>query len=339
MNGMPTAALAPLPGPDHGVPPASDQLGFGPPVFGAPGAPGAPVPNPGSSRMRLGAIVGAISVGLAAGALWGGLGPVPSKSPSEVRLEAISFAGDSPFMPPVGEDRSGVFAPANTAGTFSGDTPGLFAADENKPSCDTRTLISNLQSDPGKAGAWADAVGIASTDIPAYVDTLNPVVLRSDTAVTQYGYENGTFVPYPAVLEAGTAAFVNSRGEPRAKCFSGNPLSGTPALENVSYVGSTWKNFAPKTVTYVKPAPVVIKVYVYVDIDRHTSYHHDSKPSWGHDDRSWCDRHPDSDKCDHHGGKDHDGDGHGNGGGKDHDGDDHGNGGGKDHDGDGQGGK
>lgn len=333
MNGMPPAPLAPPPGPVQGVHLASDQQGFGAPAFGVPGS---PVPNPGAARMKVGAVVGAIAVGLAAGALWGGLGPAPAKSPSEVRLESISFAGDSPFMPPVGEDRSGVDAPANTAGTFTGDTPGLFAADENKPSCDTRTLISNLQADPGKAGAWADAVGITAADIPGYVDTLNPVVLRSDTAVTQYGYENGTFVPYPAVLQAGTAAFVNSRGEPRAKCFSGNPLSGTPALENVSYTGPTWNHFTPRTVTYVKPAPVVIKVYVYVDIDRHVSYHGDGKPPWHGDDLSWCDRHPDSDKCDrHHGGGNHDGDDKDHNGGKDdHNGKgDHTNGGDNDHNG------
>ncbi|WP_028936468.1 DUF6777 domain-containing protein [Pseudonocardia spinosispora] len=205
---------------------------------------------------------------------------------AQVQLESTSAAGNSPFMTPVGQDQPGVTPPAGTSGQFAGDTPGLFAEDPDRPSCDGQGLTGNLQADPPKAAAWAQPLGISAADIPGFVATLHPVVLRSDTAVTSYGYTNGSFNAYPAVLQAGTAVFVNSFGEPTVKCFSGNPLTKALDYSRASYVGPRWGYFAPASLTYVLPTPVVIKRYTYVDW--HGGFHQRA---------SWCAEHPGSDKC------------------------------------------
>jgi len=115
----------------------------------------------------------------------------------------------------------------------------------SKPSgqCREGSLIGNLRANPAKANAWADALGLRSEDIPSYVASLIPVVLRSDTSVTSHGYADGRFFAYPAVLQAGTAVFVNSYGEPKAKCFSGNPLTKVMSYPQARYVGPTWQHF------------------------------------------------------------------------------------------------
>ena len=69
------------------------------------------------------------------------------------------------------------------------------------------------------------------------MSSLQPVLLRSDTAVTSHGYADATFTAYPAVLQAGTAVFVNSYGEPTVKCFSGNPLTRAHADPAARYAG------------------------------------------------------------------------------------------------------
>ncbi len=256
-------------------------------------------------RPMVTAAVTAVALGATIGALWAGLGPAPVEPVSEVRLEATSFAGPNPFMTPVGTDRAGLVAPANTAGTFTGDTPGLFGEETDKPSCTTQALIDNLAADSTKSGAWAQALGIAPVEIADYVGSLNPVVLRSDTAVTEHGYAEGTYTAYPAVLQAGTAALVNSFGEPTVKCFSGNPLTRPGNFVQASYVGPTWRSFAPTRITYVRPTKVVVAQYVYIDIDRgesrsHRSWcgeHSDSKYCERPNPDRWCETHPDSKHC------------------------------------------
>jgi hypothetical protein len=139
-------------------------------------------------------------------------------------------------MTSVGTDQDGLTPPEGAAGELTGDTQGLYGEAGDQPVCDGQALLANLQADPAKAGAWAEAVGIASGDIPGYVSSLNPVVLRSDTAVTSYGYEGGTFFAYPAVLQAGSSVFVNGYGEPAERrgppgAVDGRPGQGCPGRQ------------------------------------------------------------------------------------------------------------
>lgn len=52
-------------------------------------------------------------------------------------------------------------------------------------------------------------LGIKSNDIPAYVARLTPVILRTDTFVTNHGFAQGRATVVPAVLQAGTAVLVD----------------------------------------------------------------------------------------------------------------------------------
>ncbi|MGH3901758.1 MAG: DUF6777 domain-containing protein [Pseudonocardiaceae bacterium] len=200
-------------------------------------------------------------------------------------------------MTPVGQDQSNVSAPSNTGGEFSGDTPGLFAETGDKPSCDAQTLVANLDADAAKATAWATALGLESKDIPTYVTSLTPVVLRSDTAVTSHGYADGRFFAYPAVLQAGTSVFVNSYGEPKAKCFSGNPLTQAVSNQQASYVGPAWKQFAPTSVTVIHRTTTVINNYTFVNVRKGNLVRHQA-PKPKHDDSKWhCKNNPNSRQC------------------------------------------
>jgi hypothetical protein len=113
--------------------------------------------------------------------------------------------------------------------------------------------------------AWADVRGIAVADIAEYVDGLTPVVLRSDTAVTNHGYRDGAATSFPAVLQAGTAVLVDEFGTPVVKCYCGNPLTEPPSPEDATYRGTRWTDFGPTTITVIQPVTVVIEIFVLVD--------------------------------------------------------------------------
>ena len=103
-------------------------------------------------------------------------------------------------------------------------------------------------------------------DIPAFVAGLTPVLLRADTAVTAFGYDEPSFFSYPAVLQAGTAVLINGRGEPTVKCYNGNPLASRaqPAptvARTVSYVGPRWTTFRTTSVTVIRPSTTINKTF------------------------------------------------------------------------------
>ncbi|HJT02367.1 MAG TPA: DUF6777 domain-containing protein [Pseudonocardiaceae bacterium] len=148
-------------------------------------------------------------------------------------------------------------------GVLPGDTNGLYGQAGDTASCDTRSLISNLGAE---AAEWATALGITSADIPTFVASLSPVLLRADTTVTNHGYTDGELTTYPAVLQAGTAVLVDSHGEPTVKCFSGNPLSKAPDISQAATIGSAWSGYTPQTVTIVQPTPQVVERRTVIDI-------------------------------------------------------------------------
>jgi hypothetical protein len=249
-----------------------------------------------SVRTTIVVLLAAFAVLVGVGALIAGpvstpskVSTTPTKAAAQVQLEPTSSPGENPFMAPVGQDQT-VATPVTAGGQFSSDTPGLFGDSGNQNSCDANTMISNLQADPVRATAWASALGVTSDKIPDFVGTLTPVVLRSDTSVTSYGYADGTFTGYPAVLEAGTAVFVDSYGAPTVKCFSGNPLAAPTDVRNVGYAGTAWRSFQPAAVTVIQPATTVIRDYTFIDIHRGSRVHCPGKAWWPYR------RHPDWNK-------------------------------------------
>jgi uncharacterized protein DUF6777 len=183
----------------------------------------------------------------------------------EIGLEPVSSAGTNPFMPPVGTDQPDVAPPAGTGGTYSGDLVGLYGGTLNQSSCDSQQLVTFLQQNPEKASAWASVVGIQVVDIATYVSELTPVVLRSDTYVTNHGFENGRATPIPTVIQAGTAVLVDKYGTPVTKCYCGNPLSKPPTYATPRYHGPRWSGFTPGGITIIQSTTVIIDTFTLVD--------------------------------------------------------------------------
>jgi hypothetical protein len=126
-------------------------------------------------------------------------------------------------------------------------------------------MVAFLQANPEKAAAWAGVLGISAASIPGYVAELTPVILRSDTYVTNHGFAGGRATTLTSVLQAGTAVMVDKFGTPRVKCYCGNPL--TPAIVPASprFVGTAWPLFTETRITVITSTTTVINTYTLVD--------------------------------------------------------------------------
>ncbi|HEY2192907.1 MAG TPA: DUF6777 domain-containing protein [Actinomycetospora sp.] len=225
---------------------------YGTPTFPGQQFPG-PVPPPRpqpQKKLPLAAklLAGVVAVGIFAGGAGAWL--AFSGPSAEAAVQSTSFAGANPTAVPFGVDVPQVATVAAT-GPQPGDTAGLYAA-TTPPACTTADFLSQLQADPAKLAAFGGVYGLGAGDVPAFVNSLAPVVLRANTSVTDHPYQEGAFVEQPAILAPGTAVLVNSYGEPTVKCFNGNPLTAGPE--------------AADAIT-VLPTPQVITNYSFTTID------------------------------------------------------------------------
>lgn len=153
--------------------------------------------------------------------------------------------------------------------TVDAAAPGLYGGTRNDAACDPEAMIDYLTATPEKAVAWAGVQGIAAADIPTYIRSLTPVVLRADTRVTNHGYRDGLATSNQSILQAGTAVLVDDYGIPRARCSCGNPL--TPPIAQTTgttYVGDPWPGFQPTSVVVVvNVTNVQIDNFVVVDLN------------------------------------------------------------------------
>lgn len=192
-------------------------------------------------------------------------------TPATVTLVASTTPGPNPFTGSVATGSPAAATPAVVAKSAalrktlptdkntqlivaSGTVPGLYGGSSQERVCDPGRLVAYLAAHPDKASAWAGVQGIATAGIGAFVATLTPVLLNSDTLVTNYGFFDGKAEPFHAVLQAGTAVLVDAGGTPRAKCNCGNPLS-PPELLNLATaasVGTPWPGYGPAQVTIVQ---------------------------------------------------------------------------------------
>ena len=270
-SGPPPSGQLPS-GPPSGPPPSGPPSG--PSAAAAPPAPGAPRAGFHPTRNQWLALAGVVVLllGIGGGLLIAGGG---GDEKSEVFLEPVNSATHA-FTEPAGTDVSAM--PATTTTTppttsaqagipvVSGATAGLYGGSLNQASCDPEKLVTFLEQNPDKAAAWAGVVGIRPSDIRSYVATLTPVILRSDTRVTNHGWQNGRAVPIPAVLQAGTAVLVDRYGQPVAKCYCGNPLSPPSPVSSPTYTGKPWPQFSPTTITVINQSTTVVNVFVVVDV-------------------------------------------------------------------------
>jgi hypothetical protein len=190
-----------------------------------------------------------------------------SSAGASLRAEPINSAND-PFAPPVGTDQSVPPVQTSAPVTVDGAHVGLYGGTLNTRTCDRNQLVLYLEQNPAKGAAWASVLGITPAQIPSYVAGLTPVLLRSDTLVTNHGYVNGQATSIRAVFQAGTAVLVDDKGEPVTKCYCGNPLSPptyyTPGY-TPTYYGPTWSGFSGNSVTVVQNTTVVINIFTLVD--------------------------------------------------------------------------
>ena len=207
-------------------------------------------------------------------------GPVAASSPIDpniglVNVRSSASAPESttttepPPATPGDQASTGPSTPVvgvvGAGGPQTGDTPGLYGGTRNAASCDATKMVAFLNANPGIAGAWAGVLGIQPTDIDAYVATLTPAVLRSDTAVTNHGLKGRVATRIPAVLQAGTAVLVDAKGRPVVKCACGNPLTA-PATGRRSYSGPSWSGFAEQDVTEITTAAEALQELILVDL-------------------------------------------------------------------------
>src|SRR3954447_6444901 len=149
--------------------------------------------------LRLAGCVVALAAAGSLGACGGGSNAKTTagvKGASEITAEPVSSAGSNPFTAPAGKDKPGVKPPqkatsATGPATYRGSLPGLYGGTRDYATCDAHKLTNFLEHEPSKATAWAGVVGIPVRRIRTYVNHLTPVLLRTDTRVTNHGYVNG----------------------------------------------------------------------------------------------------------------------------------------------------
>lgn len=150
--------------------------------------------------------------------------------------------------------------------TVKGGNAGLFGGTQKTSQCDKAKLIAFLNDNPEKAAQWARVEGISASDIAAFVNRQTQLILRSDTRVTNHGWENGTLTTFQSVLQNGTAVLVNDYGMPTVKCYCGNPLSAPANSTRVSYHGTTWTGWNPQSITVIEQNVTVINDFTVVNV-------------------------------------------------------------------------
>jgi hypothetical protein len=240
---------------------------------------------------RLSAALAAAAASLALAACGDSSEPEPVATaagvagPSEIRAEPVGSAGDNPFTEPTGKDMPRLEPPPGVGGspTYRGSLPGLYGGTRDYATCDAGKLIAFLESNPDKARAWADTLAIRPEEIRRYVHGLTPVLLRTDTRVTNHGYLNGRANPIQSVLEAGTAVFVNRYGEPVVKCYCGNPLTRPTLYATPTYVGPRWPSFEVRHITIIERTIRIVDSYTLYDPDTGRTFTRPAGTSGGSD--------------------------------------------------------
>jgi hypothetical protein len=212
-----------------------------------------------------------VAVSVAVAACGGSSKPAGVKGRSEVAAQPVGKQVANPFTTPVGKDTTGIKPPpaATASGggpaTYKGGLPGLYGGTRNYSTCDAHKLVKFLTYNHAKAVAWATTLGIQTSEIRHYVSKLTAVTLRTDTRVTNHGYLNGSATTLQAVLEAGTAVFVDQYGEPVVKCYCGNPLTPPVLYSSPTYTGPIWDGFSSSHITIINQSTTIINIFNLYD--------------------------------------------------------------------------
>lgn len=202
-------------------------------------------------------------------------------SAQTVMLQPAGSTGPDPFTPPAHTGPSpsrsarashsaapvptGATSGASGVHTVAGTSVGLYGGTERLSACDVPQMSAFLRSHPDKGAAWAGVEGIRVDQIDAFLRSLTPLLLRTDTRVTNHGFANGAATSFQSVLEAGTAVLVEADGAPRARCACGNPLLAPVVTTRSSYTGTTWSTFNEQHLVVILPAATSVNVIVVYD--------------------------------------------------------------------------
>ncbi|HEX6873757.1 MAG TPA: toll/interleukin-1 receptor domain-containing protein [Micromonosporaceae bacterium] len=248
-------------------PPGSGQPPAGPPGSGQP-----PAGPSGSGRRwpwrpspRL-AVPLLVAVVVVASAVVGAVLLTSRNAAPAERLEPADTVVDHPFMRPVVVVVKVASQPSGSAGAVSGDMRGLYGGTSDPKTCDPQGMVTFLRQHPDKAAAWAGTLGIAESEIGAFVAELTPLILRVDTRVTNHGFADGRATTVPAVLQAGTAVLVDKRGMPTVKCACGNPLTEPQSNPEPTFEGPQWPGFAAERVVVIQRSITVITTFTVTDL-------------------------------------------------------------------------
>lgn len=169
--------------------------------------------------------------------------------------------------------------------TMVGDAPALYGGSKDKRLVDKEGQLDFLEKDPDKAAAfcaalnadptfkWSGGAQIKPSQLRDYFEELTPMMLTRDTRVTNHGYKNGKPTPRQSVLQKGQMVLVDQYGVPRVRCECGNPLASPRAVKKApKYTGPRWPGFDPATIIVIQPAPVIINIFVVIDIHTGDSF-------------------------------------------------------------------
>lgn len=144
------------------------------------------------------------------------LARVGSVGPDAFSSSFATAAAEGPFRIQTGEIDS------NSDNLYV--VPGRTYGGSGANMCDIDGMKEFFNRHPDRARAWARTQQIGMSEIPAFLDSLTPMILAQNVKVTMFGFRGGNAYGYPAVIEAGTAVLVDADGMPRARCACGNPL-------------------------------------------------------------------------------------------------------------------
>ncbi|MGW2305891.1 DUF6777 domain-containing protein [Streptomyces sp. NPDC001809] len=202
----------------------------------------------------------------------GGAQPAAAGAQQDVLLQPLAAQGPDPFTESSARIAGRASAPARgpqpegeRVREVTGSTPGLYGGTRAEGSCDVERQVAFLTADPDRTGAFAEAAGIPESNVSDWLRGLTPVVLRSDTRVTNHGYRDGRANAYQSVLQTGTAVLVDQYGSPRVRCACGNPLRTPAAVREGIHQGEPWDDFDPDRVIVVRPTTTVVTSLVIVN--------------------------------------------------------------------------
>lgn len=149
----------------------------------------------------------------------------------------------------------------------AGTTPGTYGAVVGGEVCDVGAMRGRLADDEALRVIWGAPLGVAGDEVLAYLDSLTPVVLLADTAVTDHELRGERVAARQAVLERGSAILVDRYGTPVVRCMSGAPLRAPQRLPNeVRVDGTPWEGFSLDAVRRVPAGVRDVDTFVLIDV-------------------------------------------------------------------------